>query len=420
MLLLFFLIPHAISVAISDCHYVQITLFYLKWKMYELALQIGTPSQSVANIVLDTGSSDLVITESSFNFNLSTTFSTEWDTLPYQYGSTEIFSIYVGADTVRGTGFRVDVFDFGTTTELATIDDFNAVLGVGYYTTSAIGDTANFPLSLVRQGVTKSNIYSLNGQPSEPSVIFGGIHRKVFQPPLFKTPIGLLYGRKGSLDYYSFIVVTVNSIKLGDIVISSQNLIYSLDTGNNGFITTQPIYDNLMSLLSPKTVDNKTYVEYDKLLKAKLTFDITGYQVSIPLLEIVDEVRNIGNEKYASLQIYVISVGEDNNFQGGIPNCVYKYMYTVFDLDNNQVLLAPYSANSRSKPVAILDPNSYPVATTTKKEYTNTYRSLYTDSSETTVSGGKHEANYCRPKKWGKHRNLKRRPVHQRIENYII
>lgn len=403
MLSLFFFIPHAISVAISSSHYVQIQLVYLKWKMYELALQIGTPSQSVANIVLDTGSSDFVITESSFNFNRSRTFSTEWDSLPYQYGSTDIFSVYVGADTVRGSGFKVDDFYFGTTTDLVTIDDFNAILGVGYDTTSAIGDTGNFPLSLVKQGATKSNIYSLNGQTSSPSVIFGGIHGDVYRPPLFKTPIGLLYGRKGSLDYYSFIVVTVNSIKLGDTVISHQNLIYSLDTGNNGFITTQPIYDNLINSLGPKTVDNKTYVEYEKLLKVKLTFDITGYQVSIPLVEIIDEVRNIGHEKYASLQIYVISVGDDNNYQGGIPNCVYKYMYTVFDLDNNQVLLAPYSLKSRSKPVAVVNANSYPVATTTKKEYTNTYRSLYTDSSETTLSSGNHEANYCRPKKWGRH-----------------
>lgn len=106
-------------------------------------------------------------------------------------------------------------FYFGTTTELTTIDDFNAVLGVGYYTTSGIGEVANFPLALVSQGVTKNNIYALNGQTRNPSVIFGGIHNNVYQPPLFKTPIGFLYGRKGHLDYYSFIVVTVNSIKLG-------------------------------------------------------------------------------------------------------------------------------------------------------------------------------------------------------------
>lgn len=99
-------------------------------------------------------------------------------------------------------------------------------------------------------------------------------------------------------------------------------------------------------------VDGVAYIEFSKLKKGKLTFDITGYKVSIPLEDIVDEVRIIKSTKYASLQVYVISVGDDNNYQGGIPNCAYKYMYTVYDLENNQILMAPYAKLSGDRAVA--------------------------------------------------------------------
>lgn len=374
--------------------YVKLDLSYLKYNMYELTFKIGTPEQSVSNAVFDTGSSDLIITENAFHYNDSSTFETNWDEFPFAYGSTDEFGVYLASDTFAEDNWKLNDFTIGVTDDVTTLDDFDAVLGVSYITTSAFDPYNNFPLSLQNQSLAKTNIFSLYGETSNPSVVFGGVHQGVYVPPLYKTPIGFQIGHKATLSYYSVIAVTVNSVKLktsrNEYTISNQNLIYSLDTGNNGLVTTQPIYDNLVSSFKhTKTIDNTTYFKYSDLFKSTMTFDITGFDITFPLTDIIDETKIIDGQKYASLQVYIVSIGDDYNFQGYVPNCIFKYVYTVFDLENNQVLFAPYSNLAKYKTnhiAAIENADNYPVATATKKEYTNTYTAVYTDTSEVTLT----------------------------------
>ncbi|CUM65603.1 uncharacterized protein PRCAT00003251001 [Priceomyces carsonii] len=346
---------------------------------------LGTPGQLINDAVLDTGSSDLVVSKSTFNPKKSKSLKFTGVNADTGYYTTNTIKLQQVVDVVKTKDWSVGKLKFGYTSE-SYLDSYFGIVGVGYDTDEAFDKYENLPVRLKSTGVTHTNIYSIYGKGLSPSITFGGVDTSVYEAPLIKTPVALEMGPNATRKYYNVLAVTVNSAKLNGIIISNERLIYAIDSGSNVFASSQPIIDNICTLLGDFKVYNDTkYFLYSTVKANSLSFDITGFIISIPMLEIVDDIKVVDNKKYASLRMYPVEIGTDS-YEGALPNAVLKYYYTVYDLEANSIFFAPYKKDpTLSSPRAILDANSYPIATQNAPNYEKTYTSFYQNKYETTI-----------------------------------
>lgn len=396
MLILLLGVISTVSCAAVASNVVQIPL-EIDNSMYTVnLLSLGLPAQSVSKIVLDTGSSDLVITHSVYDITKSTSAINTNLTFSMQYGSSDLFYVFAVNETLVGDDFKLSKFPLGYPKDdlIRDIVGYSGILGLGFRAFEALFRTsnngkgvgyANFPQALKEQGITKSSLFSLNGQSDNPYVIFGGVDTNAYEGPLVKVPIVFIIGTNFVLDYYLYLDVTVNQVTFNNkedkTVIANQPLAYWMDTGADSWLTTPAIYKNLYNCFQNTKLENDiTWILIKELKKISITFNIAGFDVTIPLTDLIDTK----NGDYASLKIDYATIGTET-YQSIIPNAVYKYMYTVFDLDNGFVYLGKSSSSQRQAIKSVTNAE-LPVPTTTLKEYTNSYTTLYKDSLETMVA----------------------------------
>lgn len=370
--------------------FVEMPLRYTKDSMYLVdSVNVGRKDQVMKGVILDTGSADLVLTKSTYKYKKSL-FKPEYVS---QYGSSEQFLLFEHQDKIFGPGWTVKKATLGVT-NITDIDSFYGVFGVGYPALEAMDAYDNFPLELQNQGLISRVMYSIKGLVENPSIVFGGVDSAAYEGPLVKTDIGLEIGPHSTREFHTVIAVTVNSMSLSTqhkpVKISDQKLIYTLDTGSNGLAVPEPIYNNLLNgLAAKKRWKNKIpYFKYVSLREIDLTFNITGFLVPVPVADLIDECDNFGPDKYCSLRIATVDIGV-NSYEGTIPNCLFKYIYTVVDLESNQVFMAKHT-KSGSTTILPVSGSSYPVPTATAPAYLDTYSSMYQADTEVAVNGHKH------------------------------
>lgn len=367
--------------------YVEVPLRRTADSMYQVeSVVVGRKRQAMENVILDTGSADLVLTGATYAYEKSQ-FVPQYVA---QYGSSAPFALFEQQDAVAGDGWKVPQMTFGVT-NVSAIDSFSGVFGIGYASIEAMDPYDNFPMALESQGLIDAQMYSLLGRPEGAVIVFGGIDTRTYRGPLAKTPIGFEIGPHSTRQYHTVTAVTVNTIAVvahnRRTRVSAQKLLYTLDTGSNGLMVPSPVYANLVAGLDAKKHwhHDVPYFRQTSLAAASLAFNITGYTVSVPVSDLVDECMAVRGARYCSLRIGTVDIGTDS-YVGTLPNCVFKYMYTVFDLGANEVLMAPYhdSSDGSIKPVAAL---GYPVPTTTAPGYHDVYSTMYDAASEVTVAG---------------------------------
>lgn len=365
--------------------YVRMPLKHNEADMYEIQeVSIGKRGRALKNVVFDTGSADFILTRTAYRFNLLT-LGTRFST---QYGSTEAFSIFEAHLDIIGDDWKLQNATIGLTKE-SDIDSFAGVFGVGYPTIEAMDLYPNFPVKLVEDGTIDRWLYSFKGGDSNPSVVFGGIDQNAYEGPLVKTPVGYEIGPNTRRSYHNVLAVTVNSVQvvLGKLnsSVSDQRLIYTLDTGSNGLALPESVYKNIVALFEDVVLwqDDTAYFRYDSIKGASFVFDITGIKVSIPFEDVIDLCTNKGGSKSCSLRIATVQIGV-NSYEATLPNSFFKYMYTVFDLESDLILMAPLKQQSKESVVAVSD--EFPVPTTTAPQYLSTYESMYNSDLETRIS----------------------------------
>lgn len=369
----------------NSTSYVKVSLTYSSEEsMYYIrGILIGTPPQVLDNVVLDTGSSDLVLSQPVFDSRKSTSFENTGSQYSIEYGSTGNIVMDMVLDKLGGTNWRISNYTFFIA-EASNIDTFGGVMGIGYASLESSSQYPNIPIALKSEGLTHSLLYSIDGRGSSNNIIFGGIDKNAFVGPLFKIPIVYEVGPNTSRSYYNVLAITVNTIYVNGVVVSSEKLMYTIDSGSNALAVPEPILQNIASTLGPiKVIGNTSYYEQRYVDKAILTFDISGIYASILLSALIDETVYIEDTRYVSLLIVPVEIGIDS-YEGTIPNAIFLNYYTVFDLDNNHIFLANYSSPTTEHIVAITD-SSFAVLTAMAPNYKDIYTSMYEDDRETTI-----------------------------------
>ena len=365
--------------------YVEIPLRRSSDSMYFVeSLSVGKSRQELKNVILDTGSADVVLTGSTYKYEKSL-FTPEYVS---QYGSSEPFEMFQQNEIILGNGWSLRGATIGVT-NVSDIDSFYGVFGIGYPTIEAMDPYENFPMKLESQGLIDYQVYSMSGRLGHSSILFGGIDSGAYKGPLVKTQIGFEVGPLATREYHTVTAVTVSSIKLAshntEKSISIQKLIYTLDTGSNGLMIPEPVYKNLLTAIRAKKQwrHDTPLFHLDSLNAETLTFDITGFPVTIPLTDLIDDCTAIRGAQYCTLRVGIVDIGT-NSYVATLPNCIFKYIYTVFDLQTNQVLMAPYKPTG-SKSIKLVSNTHFPVETITAPNYNDIYKIMYQTSDETTI-----------------------------------
>lgn len=379
---------------------VHIPLRYVDLMYLVESVAVAGSGRPLQNVLLDTGSSDLVLGENAWpggaedgqnRTNNSSGSGNDSDVYKSQYGSSGPLELTKVTTSLSGTGWNLARAIAGVANELE-IDGFWGVFGIGYRTIEAMDQYDNFPIEAKKQGLIARNAYALDGNPVRPSILFGGIDTSAYSGTLMKTLINYEVGPTRARLYITAIVVTVNDVSavLGSqkIPLSQERLIYTLDSACNGWVVPQRIYNNLISALGgPSFVSNDTaFFEHDALSQVLLTFNITGFEVHVPLPDLFDEYTTRNGLVYVSLLLSTVDIGK-NSYEGTLPNAVFKYMYTVFDLDDDHVFIAslrPYMQRGGAA-VSALSGRSYPVPTKLALAYHSSYTKMYTESLDVLV-----------------------------------
>ncbi|KAK6454689.1 aspartic peptidase domain-containing protein [Scheffersomyces xylosifermentans] len=376
---------------IRSLNYVKLDLYHSSDSMYYInGLKLGTPAQSIQNVILDTGSSDFVIANVIYDSSKSRTFINTFEQYPEKYGSTDYFTINKVSDSLVLNSLKVTNFTMGYANR-TDLDSFSGILGIGYHTREALGKETsyeNLPVKLKSSGLTQRVMFSINGQPQTPSVLFGGIYPRLFQQPMTKVPFNKEVGNFSTASVNTILALTVNSIKLKNQVIASQKLIYEIDSGANGFATTIPILNNILTTLGDNYVESHDsyYYPISELQGVYVKVDIQGYEVRFPIIDIVGDRKQFKGVQYGSLNLAPVQIGV-NSYIGTLPNCILKYYYTVYDLEENFLLISKYSGARDSDICAVTSSyNPKVIATKVAPHVKDSYSVLYQEDSETTLS----------------------------------
>lgn len=346
--------------------------------------------KELEKVIMDTGSSDLTITQDLYQGNAN--FEPNY---VMRYGSTGNTLVSRQEADIKGDAWKLSNFTYFLTNS-SSLDDFAGILGVGYIGNEVAGaGYDNLPASMAKNKGF-ANVFSLDGRKNKPSLIFGGVDPQIYDGNLIKTPIGLERNSTSVEKKPKEFIVTVNSISVdskdGQKTISKQNLIYLLDTGSEGLVIPKPVYQNLFATLNDKkkTVNDTAYFESSFIETLKLNFSITGYHVSIPLLDLKDETIQQGSANYSSLKIIPVDIG-DQIYEGSFPSVLYKYVYVVFDIQNSAILMAPYKSFAPLGGTFCkrITGSSYSVSTESAPDSKNTYSALYDPSKETDATKAK-------------------------------
>lgn len=368
-------------------NYAKLQLYQSPDLMYYIQnLELGSPPQSISNIILDTGSSDLVVTNETYNLLKSHAYSNTLESYPEKFGSTDLFYVNKVEDTFGGSLWKIKEFTFALANR-TDLDSFSGILGVGYMANEAMkaNQYENLPVKLKSSKITKRAMFSINGQSSNPSIVFGGVYSRIFKSPLTKMPFTRQVGNFSTLAYNNLLSLTVNSIEVGGTVVSNQKLMYEIDSGANGFATTIPVLNNILVALGNdfQVIQDNVYYPIEKLKEVYITVDVQGFVIKFPIMDIVGDRQVVQGIEYGGLNLAPVMIGT-NSYHGTLPNCILQYYYTVYDLEENFFLIGEYAGKDDSH-VGIVS-NNYDVATVSAPKAAETYSVLYQDYLETTLT----------------------------------
>ncbi|KAK6540786.1 hypothetical protein TWF694_008176 [Orbilia ellipsospora] len=387
--------------------------YHNNFPVYLVDITVGTPPQNL-QVVLDTGSSDLIVettssdlctsnsspcTYGAYSANASSTYQYVSSTLQVSYAGGEEGSGDFVKDTFRIGEAILPNFQFGAMYKTGVTRN---IFGVGYVDNEFARTSErypNFPVALVAAGYIPSRVFSLyldsDLDESGGTVLFGGIDTQKYCGPLSK-----LVTQKTNflIPKVAEFLVTLKSVS-------------GIKNGAHTSFATGTVSSNAL-------LDSGTTVTF---LPVDLAFEIYTYvggsfdfdnQVARVPCSVKDQDITIQYE-FDTITINVL-ISQLVGFPDGTGSCYFGIFptnsqiilgdtflssaYAVFDLDNNNVYLAQAQFNSMEEnivqiqagPNGVPQPNGAcagnPTSTTTTATATTTATTTPTTTSSTTRS----------------------------------
>ncbi|KAK3380018.1 aspartic peptidase domain-containing protein [Lasiosphaeria ovina] len=355
--------------------------------LYFINATIGTPPKSL-RLHLDTGSSDLWVNtpssqlcrESSQPCKFAGTYTAN-SSSTYEYVGSYFNISYVDgsgavgdyvSDTVSFGGQKLDRLQFGIG---YSSTNAQGILGIGYALNEVqvgrAGKPAynNLPAAMAADGLIQSNAYSLwlNDLSSNTgSILFGGVDTEKYTGDLQTVPV---LAERG---VFAEFLITLTSLKVaGTTVADNMALGVLLDTGSSLTYLPDAVVQDIYNDVGAQ-YDSEQGAAYVPCSLARNTstmdFTFSSPTISVDMNELVLDL--------------VTSSGTRPTFQNGVPACLFgiapagsgtnvlgdtflRSAYVVYDLDNNQISLAPTKFNSTASNVVEIGTgaNSVPGAT---------------------------------------------------------
>ncbi len=357
--------------------------------LYFINATVGTPARSV-RLHLDTGSSDLWVNTPSSTLCSSSQKQCEFGgTYSANASSTyEYIGSYFNISYVDGSGasgdYVSDTVSFGETKldRLQfgigyTSTNTQGILGIGYPLNEVQVNRAgrapyrNLPAQLVADGFIQSNAYSLwlnDLDASTGNILFGGVDQEKYSGTLQTLPI------QSEQGLFAEFLITLTKLELGDTPIPGADSLAQavlLDTGSSLTYLPDPIVDAIFNQVGAQ-YDSEQGAAYvpcslaNNQTKFRFTFSQPAIEVDMNEM-VLDLFTTSGRRPVTSSGVTVCLFGIAPAGQGTtvLGDTFLRSAYVVYDLENNEISLAPTRFNaSASNTVEIgTGTNSVPGAT---------------------------------------------------------
>ncbi|EER35961.1 hypothetical protein CTRG_00700 [Candida tropicalis MYA-3404] len=334
--------------------YISVEL-YNEQVTYSANITVGSNSQK-QNVIVDTGSSDLWVVDSSANCQEKSGYSSDYcfsgGTYDPSSSSTiqelgKSFNIRYGdGSSSSGTWVKDTVGINGAIILNQQFGDVNStsvsqgILGIGLDTNEST-DTIyeNFPINLKEQGFINTNAYSLYlNAPSATSgtIIFGGIDHAKYTGSL--TTLPLTSNREFTIQ--------TNSATVGTSTIDI-NTGLLLDSGTTLTYLPQSVVDSIANAIGGDITYNRPIGAYiwSCNRNGKVTYNFPqGLNIDIPYSDLAVPLY-YSNGAVAGFCALGILYGENFNILG---DNFLRHAYVVYNLDALTISLAPVVYTSDS------------------------------------------------------------------------
>ncbi|KAL7626825.1 hypothetical protein AAE478_003599 [Parahypoxylon ruwenzoriense] len=347
---------------------------------------LGTPPQTV-RMHLDTGSSDLWVNTDvstlcsqqsqpctfagTYDANSSSTYGYvgSWFNISYVDGS-GASGDYV-TDTITIGGSTLDGFQFGIGYQSTSEQ---GILGIGYAANevqvgrAGMDPYENLPMKMVSSGQIQRNAYSLwlnDLDANTGSILFGGVDTAQYVGSLQTLPV------QSGNSVFSEFMITLTSLQIGNTTIADdQALAVLLDSGSSLTYLPDSMVEGIYEEVDAQydASQGAAYVPCALADQtATLDFTFSGPKISVEMNELVLDL--------------VTASGRRPTFSNGVTACLFgvspagsgtnvlgdtflRSAYIVYDLDNNEISIAPTNFNTtESNIVEIPSDSGVPDAT---------------------------------------------------------
>jgi len=335
--------------------------------LYFANASLGTPAQNF-RLHIDTGSSDLWVNSvtstlcrtggnrcgdsGTYNANRSSTYKYVNGVFNISYVDGSGASGDYATDTFRFGGQSLENLQFGIGYVSSSPE---AILGIGYAINEvAVGRAGldpypNLPQKLVNDGKISSNAYSLwlnDLDASTGNILFGGVDKDKFHGTLQTLPI---IPEQGNV-YSEFIIALTGMGQNGrnNSLFSNQNVPVLLDSGSSLMYLPQSVTDKLFNQYNAQYDANNGAAVVDCNLanqEGSLDFSFSGVKISVPLNELVLTAAVSRGQPVCILGVAPV----DNGQVCVLGDTFLRSAYVVYDLENNEISLAPTNFNATSE-----------------------------------------------------------------------
>jgi Eukaryotic aspartyl protease len=350
---------------------------------------VGTPPQKV-QLLLDTGTSDTWFNAQSSDECTETTLCDPYGS--YSANSSSTYSYIPGGFNSTQAGLFTILGDYASDTLTVGNNSFQSLqIGIAYNSTVTTGSLGigyptgesqvayyggqvykNLPLQMVAEGLINSNAYSLwlnDVNASTGTILFGGVDTAKYHPPLMTFPLQQIGGSVSQLP------ITLTDVSFGSTTIE-KNMALALGLVSGDTLTylpnslAQAIFQEVGAFFD-KTSGQAFLPCSSATNPGTLNFTFSSVTIAIPMRELVLNEFSTGPP---------VVIGGQN-----VPACLFgiapnlgtpmqlgasfmRSVYLVFDMDNNEVSIAPTNFDSTDSNVVEIGkgkgavPNATPVA----------------------------------------------------------
>lgn len=310
------------------------------YSYYELEIEIGSPPQNV-NVTLDTGSSDLWVSNEVFYPEESSTFHKNESTKPFgtKYGDGREIHGYWATDDVSIGNLSAGGLSLGVANTSS-----QSILGIGLEQTEATVNTlkngelmptySNLPMLLKEQGQTKRVAYSLylsNSTAEKGSIIFGGVdHAAYSDDNLTLIPVVNDQSIKG-VSKPTTLSVMLHGIEIEGAHLKSAFPVL-LDAGSTFSYLPSDMLETIASAVSATFEESLGLYTVDCSSDAYISFNFSGSVIRVPLNATLTHVTNSDNR-------CALGFLSEKSSSGRLilGDSVLRSLYLVYDLEGLRI-----------------------------------------------------------------------------------